>query len=134
MWRPVSDSEIGAGLGHGLGEDWAGEVQGRCAGMAVLLPAPILASRKCSGGSGITTRSCVQSGSPSGASHVGGQARLAIELDGESAPLVEELSAELEAREATVQRVPQEAQDAEARAALHKDQTEAVRRLLEYPE
>jgi hypothetical protein len=44
------------------------------------------------------------------------------------------LSAELEAREATVQRVPQEAQDAEARAALHKDQTEAVRRLLEYPE
>jgi uncharacterized membrane protein YfcA len=49
----------------------------------------------------------------------------------QSAKLVEEVSAELDAREATARRLQQEAQDAEALAALHRDQTEAVRRLLD---
>src|ERR1700761_2177625 len=47
-----------------------------------------------------------------------------------SARLVEQVSAELEARAVTARRLQEEAANAEALAALHKEQTEAVRRLL----
>jgi hypothetical protein len=48
----------------------------------------------------------------------------------ESARLVEQVTAELDAQAATARRLTREAADAEAIAAIHKEQTEAVRRLL----
>lgn len=48
----------------------------------------------------------------------------------QSARLVEQVTAELEAQAATARRLQREAADAEAIAAVHKEQTEAVRRLL----
>jgi methyl-accepting chemotaxis protein len=49
----------------------------------------------------------------------------------ESARLVEEVSAELDARAATAKRLQQEAETAEMLAALHRDQAEAVRRMID---
>jgi len=49
----------------------------------------------------------------------------------ESARLVAEVSAELEARETTARRLKEEAETAEALASLHKDQAEAVRKMLD---
>jgi hypothetical protein len=49
----------------------------------------------------------------------------------ESARLVAEVSAELEAQEATARRLKEEAKTAEALASLHKDQAEAVRKMLD---
>jgi uncharacterized membrane-anchored protein YhcB (DUF1043 family) len=48
----------------------------------------------------------------------------------QSARLVEKITAELDAQASTARRLQREAADAEAIAAVHKDQTEAVRRLL----
>ena len=48
-----------------------------------------------------------------------------------SARLVEQVSSELEARAATAKRLKEEAETAEALAGLHKDQAEAVRRMLD---
>lgn len=47
-----------------------------------------------------------------------------------SARLVEQVTAELDARAATALRLRREAEDAEAIAAAHKEQTDAVRRML----
>lgn len=48
----------------------------------------------------------------------------------ESARLVEQVSAELDTRAATARRMKAEAESAEALAALHKDQANAVRNLV----
>jgi len=48
----------------------------------------------------------------------------------QSARLVEQVSAELDARAVTARRLREEVESAEALAALHKDQAEAVRRLV----
>jgi hypothetical protein len=48
----------------------------------------------------------------------------------DSARLVEQVSSELDARAATARRLKEEAQAAEALAGLHKEQTEAVRRMV----
>lgn len=49
----------------------------------------------------------------------------------DSARLVEQVSAELDARAATVKRLKEEAETAEALAAMHKTQAEAVRRMMD---
>jgi negative regulator of replication initiation len=49
---------------------------------------------------------------------------------GESARLVEQISAELDARAVTARQLEQRAQDATALAAQHEEQVEAMRRLL----
>ena len=49
----------------------------------------------------------------------------------ESARLVAEVSAELEAREVTARRLKEEAETAEALASLHKEQADAVRKMLD---
>jgi len=49
----------------------------------------------------------------------------------ESARLVEQVSAELDARAATAKRLEEEAKTAEALAALHKDQADAIRRMMD---
>jgi hypothetical protein len=49
----------------------------------------------------------------------------------QSARLVDQLSAELEARAATARQLQQDAQSAEALAALHKEQSDAIRRLMD---
>lgn len=49
----------------------------------------------------------------------------------QSARLVEQVSAELDARAATARQLQKEAEDAEALAALHKDQADAVRRMID---
>jgi hypothetical protein len=48
-----------------------------------------------------------------------------------SAELVDQVSSELAARAATARELKEEAENAEAFAALHKEQTDAVRKLLE---
>jgi hypothetical protein len=48
-----------------------------------------------------------------------------------SARLVEQVSAELEARAASARQLQEDAKTAEAVAAFHKEQTEAVRRMLD---
>jgi len=47
-----------------------------------------------------------------------------------SARIVEQVSAELEARAATAMRLQEEAKQAEALAALNQEQADAIRRLL----
>jgi hypothetical protein len=49
----------------------------------------------------------------------------------QSARLVEQVSAELDARAATVRQLQEDAEAAEALAALHKDQADAVRRMID---
>lgn len=49
----------------------------------------------------------------------------------QSARLVEQVSAELDARAATARRLQEEAKNAEALAALHKDQADAIRRMID---
>jgi septal ring factor EnvC (AmiA/AmiB activator) len=49
----------------------------------------------------------------------------------QSARLVEQVSAELDARATTARQLQKEAEDAEALAALHKDQADAVRRMID---
>lgn len=49
----------------------------------------------------------------------------------QSARLVEEVSAELEARAATARRLNEEAETAKALAELHREQADAVRRMLD---
>jgi hypothetical protein len=49
----------------------------------------------------------------------------------QSAKLVQQVEAELDARAATARRLKEEADTAEAVAALHKDQAETVRRMLD---
>ena len=49
----------------------------------------------------------------------------------DSARLVEQVSAELEARAVTARRLTEEANTAEALAGLHKEQAEAVRRMMD---
>lgn len=49
----------------------------------------------------------------------------------ESARLVEQVEAELAARAATAQRLQEDAKTAEALAALHRNQAEAVRRMMD---
>jgi hypothetical protein len=49
----------------------------------------------------------------------------------DSARLVEEVSAELEARAATARQLKEEAETAEAIVGLHKEQTEAVRKMMD---
>jgi hypothetical protein len=48
-----------------------------------------------------------------------------------SARLVEQVSSDLDARAATARRLQEEAESAEALAALHKDQADAVRRMID---
>ena len=48
----------------------------------------------------------------------------------ESGRLIEQVSAELEARSLTARRLKEEASNAEALARLHKDQAEAVKRMM----
>jgi hypothetical protein len=48
----------------------------------------------------------------------------------ESARLIEQVSAELEARSLTARRLKEEAENAEALARLHKDEADAVRRVM----
>jgi hypothetical protein len=48
-----------------------------------------------------------------------------------SALLVEQVSAELDARAATARQLQEDAKTAEALAALHKDQADAVRRMID---
>jgi cobalamin biosynthesis protein CbiD len=48
-----------------------------------------------------------------------------------SARLVEQVSAELDARAATARQLQEEAATAEALAALHKEQANAVRRVID---
>lgn len=48
-----------------------------------------------------------------------------------SARLVQQVSAELDARAATAKRLKEEVQTAEAAASLHKEQAEAISRMLE---
>ena len=47
-----------------------------------------------------------------------------------SAQIMQQISAELEARAATAQRLKEEAETAEAVSKLHKEQSEAVSRML----
>jgi hypothetical protein len=49
----------------------------------------------------------------------------------QSARLVEQVSSELDARAATARRLQEEAKKAEALAALHRDQADAIRRMLD---
>jgi hypothetical protein len=49
----------------------------------------------------------------------------------DSARLVEQISAELDARATTVKRLQEDAKAAEALAGLHKEQVEAVRRMMD---
>lgn len=49
----------------------------------------------------------------------------------QSARLVEQVSAELDARAATARQLQKEADDAQALAALHKEQSDAVRRMID---
>lgn len=49
----------------------------------------------------------------------------------QSARLVEQVSAELDARAATARQLQKEAEDAEALAALHREQADAVRRMID---
>jgi methyl-accepting chemotaxis protein len=49
----------------------------------------------------------------------------------DSARLVEQVSAELEARAATARQLTKDAETAEALAGLHKQQAEAVRRMMD---
>jgi hypothetical protein len=49
----------------------------------------------------------------------------------QSARLVEQVSSELEARAATARRLQEEARTAEALATMHKEQADAVRRMLD---
>jgi hypothetical protein len=49
----------------------------------------------------------------------------------ESARLVEEVSAELDARAATAKRLQQEAETAAMLASLHRNQADAVRRMID---
>jgi hypothetical protein len=49
----------------------------------------------------------------------------------QSAGLVQQVSAELEARAATARQLQKDAETAEALAALHKDQADAVRRTID---
>jgi hypothetical protein len=49
----------------------------------------------------------------------------------QSARLVEQVSAELDARAATARRLQKKAEDAEALAALHREQSDEVRRMID---
>ena len=49
----------------------------------------------------------------------------------DSARLVEQVSAELDARAKTAKRLKEEAEAAEALAGIHKEQAEAIRRLMD---
>ena len=49
----------------------------------------------------------------------------------QSARLVEQVSAELDARAATARQLQEDAKAAEALAALHKDQADAIRRMMD---
>jgi hypothetical protein len=49
----------------------------------------------------------------------------------DSAKLVEQISAELDARATTVKKIQQDTKDAEALAAIYKDQAAAIHRLMD---
>jgi predicted nucleic acid-binding Zn-ribbon protein len=53
------------------------------------------------------------------------------DLMGRSSTLVEQVSAELEARAATAQRLRDEAKQAEELASINREQAEAIRRLMD---